>query len=149
MGVKATITTTTPTASHVNSSALAGRNISAMLQQVGTHLDDAAAKLRQIIADCPVSVSASTLAAAGSGYAAGNTITLPNSVVVTVNTVSSGGVATYTVTNAGSAVPGFQPPNPSTQVSTSGGGRGAAFNLIWTAADANLSAFLSAITSLS
>lgn len=82
-------------------------------------------------------VGTPTIGAAGTGYAANDTITLSNGVIVVVNTIGGGGaVATY---KAISVAPGFHgaitsgatPANPVVQVSTSGGGTGATINLIW------------------
>lgn len=70
-----------------------------------------------------------TLANAGSGYAANDTINLGNGVVVTVNTVNAGAIATFTVTSGGSVA--NAPANPVAQASTSGSGTGAKFNLSW------------------
>lgn len=78
-------------------------------------------------------VTAATVAAGGTGYAVGNTINLANGVVLTVATVTSGAVATTTITNSGSfpGAPATLPTNPQAQVSTSGSGTGATFNLTW------------------
>jgi hypothetical protein len=78
------------------------------------------------------SVSAAAVAAGGTGYAVGDTITLPNGVVLTVATLAVSAVATVTITNAGN-VAGTPPANPQAQVSTSGAGTGATFNLTWAA----------------
>ena len=72
---------------------------------------------------------------AGEGYAVGNTITLSSGAIITVNTVSSGEVTGFTVTNIGitpgidvtgmSATATLWSPNPTlTQTSTSGSGTG-------------------------
>lgn len=77
-------------------------------------------------------VTAAAVAAGGSGYAVGNTITLANGVVLTVATLSVSAVATVTITNAGSIASGATAPaNPQAQVSTNGTGTGATFNLTW------------------
>lgn len=77
-------------------------------------------------------VTAATVAAGGTGYAVGNTITLANGVVLTVATITAGAVATVSITNSGSfAATGTLPTNPQPQVSTSGTGTGATFNLTW------------------
>ena len=73
----------------------------------------------------------STLGAGGSGYAVGDTITLPNGVVLTVATVGGGAVATFTMTSPGSIVSGAAPANPVAQASTTGSGTGATFNLTY------------------
>jgi hypothetical protein len=79
-------------------------------------------------------VSAAAVAAGGSGYAVGNTITLANGVVLTVATLSVSAVATVTVTSGGNIPAGQSPPaNPQAQVSTNGAGTGATFNLTWVA----------------
>jgi hypothetical protein len=81
-----------------------------------------------------LSVTAAAAAAGGSGYVANDTITLGNGVVVTVATLTAGAVATVTITNGGSISATTTPPaNPVAQVSTSGAGTGATFNLTWTA----------------
>jgi hypothetical protein len=79
-----------------------------------------------------------TVGAGGTGYAAGDFITLSNGVVVKVATVNTGAVATLqpitttgcnagSVTGAGTAVPA----SPVAQVSTTGVGTGATINLVW------------------
>jgi hypothetical protein len=75
-----------------------------------------------------------TVAAAGSGYAAGDTITLAGgtsttATVITVDTVSGGAIATYTITTAGNY--SALPTSPVSQASTSGSGTGATFNVLW------------------
>lgn len=67
--------------------------------------------------------------AGGAGYAVNDTISLSNGVILTVATVAAGAVATVTITNPGSAA--TLPANPVAQVSSSGGGTGANFNLTW------------------
>ena len=76
-------------------------------------------------------VGTAVVAAAGTGYAVGNTITLTNGVVLTVATLSVTAVATVTITNAGSVPTGAIPTNPVAQVSTNGTGTGASFTLTW------------------
>jgi len=76
-------------------------------------------------------VSAATVAAGGTGYIVGDTINLGNNVTLTVATVTAGAVATTTITNAGSVPDGNIPTNPVVQVSTSGAGLNASFNLTW------------------
>lgn len=90
-----------------------------------------------------------TLANAGAGYAANDTINLAGGVVVTVNTVNAGAIATFTVTGGGSAT--TTPANPIAQASTSGAGTGARFNLSWglgTAAITNSGTYTAAPTGL-
>lgn len=68
-------------------------------------------------------VSATVVNGGTSGYANGDTITLTNGVVLTVASVSSGVVATVTVSTAG-AFTGQVATNPVAQASTSGSGVG-------------------------
>jgi phage tail sheath gpL-like len=72
------------------------------------------------------------VAAGGNGYVVNDTITLVSGVVLTVATLTGSAVATATITNAGSLT-GTPPVNPIAQVSSSGAGQGATFNLTWTA----------------
>ena len=76
-------------------------------------------------------INSPTVATAGTGYAVGDTINLGNSVVLTVATLSGSGVATVTVASAGYLSSGSTPSNPVSQVTTSGAGSGATFNLTW------------------
>lgn len=69
-------------------------------------------------------------ASGGTGYATGDTITLPNGVVLTV-TATAGVITSLTVTNAGSITGGAAPTNPVAPSSTSGAGTGALVNLVW------------------
>lgn len=69
--------------------------------------------------------------AGGANYNIGDTITLSNGVVLTVLTVSTGAVATVAVTKGGSSQTAAPPANPMAQVSTSGTGTGATFNVTW------------------
>jgi len=79
-------------------------------------------------------VSTAVVAAGGTGYVVGNTINLANGVILTVATVTTGAVATATVTNGGSIPSAATPPaGPQPQVSTNGTGTGATFTLTWVA----------------
>jgi len=78
-------------------------------------------------------VGTAVVAAGGNGYAVGNTITLPDGVVLTVATLTATAVATVTITNAGSVYTGAVPTNPVAQQSTNGTGTGASFTLTWIA----------------
>jgi hypothetical protein len=79
-------------------------------------------------------VSVAVVAAGGTGYSVGNTISVGNGVVLTVATLTTTAVATVTITNPGSIDAAATPPtNPVAQVSTSGTGTGATFNLTWVA----------------
>ena len=80
-------------------------------------------------------VSAAAVSAGGTGYAVGNTITLANGTVLTVATISSGAVATVTVTTGGSWPCGIQA-GAQAQASTNASGAGATFTL--TIAGANV-----------
>jgi hypothetical protein len=80
-------------------------------------------------------VTAAVVAAGGTGYAVGNTIALANGVILTVATLSGSAVATVTIANPGQvAWDATLPTNPRPQVSTSGSGSGATFNLTWSPA---------------
>jgi hypothetical protein len=77
-------------------------------------------------------VSAAVVVAGGTGYAVNDRITLPDGIVLNVGTLTGSSVATVTITNRGSIPVGTTPPsNPVAQVSTSGIGTGATFNLTW------------------
>jgi uncharacterized protein (TIGR01370 family) len=81
------------------------------------------------------SVQTVTLAPTGTGYSAGDVLTLTGTggATITVNTVSSGTISTYSITTAGSTA--TQPSNP---VATTGGtGTGATFNLTFLASGSN------------
>jgi hypothetical protein len=77
-------------------------------------------------------VTAAVVAIGGGNYAVNDTITLAHGVVLTVATLSAsgGGVATVAITNQGSLT-AAPPANPQAQVSSSGIGTGATFNLTW------------------
>ena len=79
----------------------------------------------------PNTCTAAAVAVPGTGYVAADTIHLPDGVVLTVSTVTAGGVATVAITTPGSTEQ--IPTNPIPQVSSSGTGTGAEFNLTWTA----------------
>jgi hypothetical protein len=90
------------------------------------------------------------IAAAGSGYMIGDTITLAGGTntlptILTVATVSGSGVASVTVSQAGSysAIPS----NPVAQASTSGSGSGATFTMAWGILGATITASGSGYTS--
>jgi len=99
----------------------------------------------QILPECsPVpavaskQVNAAAIVAGGASYAVGHTISLGNGVVLTVATVNAGAVTGVTIANPGS-ITGTAPVNPVAQVSSSGGGTGATFNLTWVdVADASI-----------
>jgi hypothetical protein len=79
-------------------------------------------------------VTGATVASGGSGgdYNVADTITLANGVVLAVATAGATTVTTVTVSNAGHlAIGASNPTNPVGQVSSSGTGTGATFNLTW------------------
>ena len=77
-------------------------------------------------------VGTAAVAGGGTGYVVGNTIALPDGVLLTVATVTTGAVATVTITKHGSIPTSVTPPtNPVAQVSTNGAGTGATFTLTW------------------
>jgi len=151
MGVRTTLAGITATAGHILSANSMGANISAQLTAAGALLGDCVAALKAIIDTTPLGVVTATVQSGGSGYSAGNVLSLPNGAQVTVATVTSGAVATVSITTPGVAVPGFTalPSNPVAATNVSGTGTGATFNLTWGQADANLSAFNTAIGNLS
>lgn len=75
--------------------------------------------------------TAAAISSGGTGHAVNDVITLANSVQVKVLTVSGGVIQTVSVQNSGLAYPDSLPTNPQAQVSTSGSGTGATFNLTW------------------
>src|ERR1044072_6764979 len=79
-----------------------------------------------------VTVAAVAGAGTGGDYTVGATITLANGVVLTVATAGATTVRTVSITNAGHlAIGATTPTNPVSQVSSSGTGTGATFNLTW------------------
>lgn len=75
-------------------------------------------------------VTQALVAAAGTGYAHNDTITLSNGVVLKVATLTAGnGVIAVNIVNPGSTT--TPPANPVPQASTSGAGINATFNLTW------------------
>jgi phage tail sheath gpL-like len=77
-------------------------------------------------------VTVAAVAAGGTGYIVGDTISLDNNIHLVVATVTSGAVATVTIQAAGSIPAAQAPPtNPVPQFSTGGFGSGATFNLTW------------------
>lgn len=75
-----------------------------------------------------------SLAFPGSGYTMGDTITLTNGITLVVNGVfpspGPGVLTSFIIFSLGGQTVSF-PPSPVLQVSTSGGGSGAQFNLTW------------------
>lgn len=72
-------------------------------------------------------VSAAAVAAGGSGYQVGDTITLTGGAVLAVSSVNAGAVTGVTVTTPGTYA--AAPTNPVAQTASSGGGTNATFNL--------------------
>lgn len=75
-------------------------------------------------------VLSATQSAAGAGYVTGDTLTMPNGVILTV-TATAGAITSLAVTNAGSLTAGSIPTNPVAPSSTSGVGTGATVTLTW------------------
>ena len=83
-----------------------------------------------VAASAPVrqaGVASAAIAAGGSGYSVGNTITVTGGAVLTVASVSSGAVTAVTVTTPGTYA--AVPTGPVAQTATNGSGTGATFNL--------------------
>ena len=78
-----------------------------------------------------LSATPPTIATPGTGYAVGNTMTVGGGTVLTVATITGSGVATVTVTTAGSLASGAIPVNPVAATTITGTGTGAYFNLTW------------------
>jgi hypothetical protein len=84
----------------------------------------------QATASVSLKALSATVSAAGTGYVTGDTITLPNGVVLTV-TASAGTITALTVTQAGSVLGGAIPTNPVAPSSTSGVGINATVNIVY------------------
>jgi hypothetical protein len=153
MGVKTNVAAISPTAAHASVAAASGRNATSMHTQAGAQIVDTINLLTQIVKDLtkanPFSVSGATLNGGGASYVANEVLTFANGVQVTVNTVSSGAIATFTVSNAGSLAGAVPPTNPVSQISSTSNGRTATFNLTWVSSDPNATAYLNAISALS
>jgi len=76
-------------------------------------------------------VTAAAVQAGGANYNVGDQITLSNGVVLQVSTVTTGAITAATVVKGGSSQTASPPANPVAQVSTTGTGTGATFNLTW------------------
>lgn len=106
--------TTVPTASLTGAASTIAGSLSVTLQVQGTP----------------------TVGAGGAGYAANDTVTFTNGVVLVVNTVSAGAVTSWKAVSTAGASPGSvttgsTPANPVVQATTSGAGTGATANLVW------------------
>ncbi len=75
--------------------------------------------------------NAAAVNAGGASYVVGDTVTLSNGVVLQVATVAAGAITAVAIINPGSISVGATPANPVAQVTTSGAGTGATFNLTW------------------
>ena len=75
-------------------------------------------------------VLSATIEAAGTDYQTGDTLTLPNGVLLTA-TASAGAITALAVTNAGAITGGSVPTNPVAPSATSGTGTGATVTLTW------------------
>jgi hypothetical protein len=104
------------------------------VQQLTDTLVTDVAALQTAVSGAAAVVTAAAVAAGGGGYAVNDTITLANGVVLTVATLSADAVATATITDQGS-ITTAPPANPQAQISTSGTGTAATFNLTWTTPD--------------
>lgn len=76
-------------------------------------------------------VQTAAIAAAGANYAVNDTITLPQSVVLKVTSVTGGAITGVSIQTPGNVPFANLPGNPAAQVSSSGAGTGAQFNLTW------------------
>lgn len=84
----------------------------------------------QAVAAVTLKAITAAISAAGNNYVTGDTLTLPNGVVLTV-TAASGAITALTITQAGSITGGPVPTNPITPTATSGAGTGATVTLTW------------------
>lgn len=71
-----------------------------------------------------------TVAAGGTGYVVGDTLTFQGNIIFTVATLSGSAIATVTLANAG-AITGSVPANPRSAESTSGAGAGATLDITY------------------
>lgn len=75
-------------------------------------------------------VLSATINAAGQGYVTGDTLTLPNGVILGV-TATAGAITALSVQNAGSLTSGSVPASPTAPSATSGSGTGATVTMVW------------------
>lgn len=109
-------------------------------QQISFWLQIASIMLNQdrLGVPAPLQENSITLVSGGSGYAPSNTLQLAGGnfstpVTLTVNTVDGGGAITgFSVANPGAYT--VVPSNPVGQLSTTGAGTGASFNIAWVSA---------------
>jgi phage tail sheath protein FI len=100
-----------------------------------------------VVPDPGQQVTAAVVAVGGTGYGVNDTILLPNSVELTVATVTAGAVATVTISYAGRVnFPDTPPTGPQSQLQSSGAGTGATFTLTW--GDAGTTAAYTCVTSV-
>ncbi|APR40032.1 hypothetical protein [Paraburkholderia sp. SOS3] len=84
----------------------------------------------QAVGSISLKVLSAAVAAAGTGFQTGDTLTLPNGVLLTV-TANAGAITALAVTNAGALTSGSVPANPVSPSATSGAGTGATVTLTW------------------
>lgn len=84
------------------------------------------------------SITAAVVADGGEGHQVGDYVTFPNGVIVSVDTVTAGAIATISIVEAG-RIDGFvtNPANPQSQTATTGSGSGAKVTLTWATATAD------------
>jgi hypothetical protein len=75
-------------------------------------------------------VLSATVGTPGTGYVTGDTLTLPNGVILTA-TATAGAITALAVTNAGSLTGGSIPTNPVAPSATSGAGTGATVTMVY------------------
>lgn len=75
-----------------------------------------------------IAVSLSLAAIVGTGYALGDQLTLPNGITIVVTGLAGSTITSFIVASYGTATTTI-PPNPVSQVSTTGAGSGAIFNV--------------------
>lgn len=85
----------------------------------------------QATGNATLAVLSNTVGSGGTGYVVNDLVTLPNGVILKATAVTSGAITTASVQNAGSLGGGAVPTNPVAQISTTGAGAGATFNLTW------------------
>lgn len=84
-------------------------------------------------------VQSVAIVSGGAGYSGGQSITLPNGVVLNVNATLGTVVSSVSIINPGLVSSGSVPSSPTGQIATSGTGAGASFNLTWELNSINLS----------
>lgn len=72
-----------------------------------------------------------TISSGGAGYVVGDTVRFVDGVILQVTAVTAGAVTAWVVINLGAITSGATPTNPLAQITTSGGGTGAAASAVW------------------